>query len=179
MNYLFTCSSCEKQFEISEKQAGMDCNCPFCETANTIPGMRAVRQLPPKVADEHKQKQRAGSASNETGSWLFSGGLLVAVAAGLCGIALLSYANQLSGETKIDEQIEWGRTQLDDLPDGHLLDAWESLSQGLPDWSESNTVRYNKQSAHLKNIAYGLFGLSALGLLAIIGSLATGKRSVR
>lgn len=169
MHHLFTCTSCEKQFEITEKNAGMAFACPFCEAENAIPGMRDIRKLPVKD-DSTTSKPPKLTARTETGSWLFSGGLLLAVLGGLLGAALFSYADGLAVDTQVDEQIEWGQTQIGGLKGGQLWDAWDALSQGLPDWTETAGVRYNKQSGHLKNIAYGLFGISALGVLALIGS---------
>lgn len=175
MTYLFNCTDCEQQFEITEKQAGMEYACPFCEAKNVMPGMREIRRLPTKEPTGAEKPPKL-TKQGEAGSWLFSGGLLVAVVAGLLGVALFSYAGRIAIDMQVDEKIEWGRTQVEGLKGGQLLDAWDSMAQGLPDWSESVGVRYNKQSGHLKNIAYGLFGLSALGFLALVGSFF-GRRS--
>ena len=169
MLHLFPCTGCEKSFEITEKNAGMAYACPFCEAENTIPGMRDIRKLPIKHESSTNKAPKLTSR-NEAGSWLFSGGLLVAVIGGLLGIALLGYANSIRVDTRVEEQIEWRQTQIGELAGGQLWEVWDQMAEGLPDWAETEGVRYNKQSGHLKNIAYGLFGISAIGALALIGS---------
>ena len=154
----------------------MASNCPFCGEANELPGMREIRQLP-AVGDSHDLP--AGSSRNETRSWLFSGGLLIAVVAGLCGWALTFYADSLVTESILENQIEFGKSQLHLLPAGHLWDAWDSMTvNGLPDWEETNQVRYNKQAGHLSNIAYGLYGLSAIGFLALVSSFFISRKGL-
>jgi len=175
MRYLFTCTGCDKQFEITEKNAGMTYACPFCEAENAIPGMRDIRKLPTQEETATNKPPKLTSR-NEAGAWLFSGGLLIAVIGGLLGIALFGYADSIAVDTQVDAQIEWAQTQVDGLNGGQLWDTWDALAEGLPDWAESAGVRYNKQSRYLKNISYGLFGLSALGLLALIGSFL-GRKS--
>lgn len=167
--YLFRCPSCEKDIEISEKLAGMTQNCPFCEIENSYPGMREIRRLP--VAENQSSDSLAKPAFNETGSWLFSGGLLVAVMAGLLGFGVLYYANSLVAESPANLQIEFGNQQLDQLPAGHLWEVWDQMTgNGLPDWSETTINRYNKQADYLKWLAFALFGVSALGLVSLVSS---------
>jgi len=50
-----------------------------------------------------------------------------------------------------------------------------NVGEGLPEWVEQPHVGENKQAAILKNVAYGLFGLASLGLLALIGSFGMRK----
>ena len=152
----------------------MATNCPFCGKLIELPGMREIRQLP--VAGDPKDVS-TGSSRNETVSWLFSGGLLVGVVAGLCGWALMAYADSLVTESILENQIEFGRSQLDLLPAGHLWDAWDSMTViGLPDWEETTQVRYNKQAGHLRNIAFGLYGLSVIGGLSLIVSFFISRK---
>lgn len=171
--FLFSCTSCEKDFPVTVKLAGMAYRCPLCDATNDLPGLRQLKQLP-----VHENAAIATTSRNEAQSWLFSGGLLVAVIAGVCASALLWYANQLFSESLLDERIAFGRTQINTLTPGHLWDAWDGMTEdGLPDWQETFENRYNKQSGHLRNIAYGLFGLAGLGLLAMLGSFFfRGKR---
>ena len=166
--YLFSCTECQKDLEISVKQAGTTQNCPFCEHVINIPGMREIRQLPLSQNEEGADK-RGTSSLNETKSWLFSGGLLVAVISGVLGFALASYAHSIAIESTVKEKIEYGSSQIGSLPPGHLWDAWDGMTKnGLPDWKETRENRYNKQSGHLKNFAYGLYGLSGLGVVSIL-----------
>ena len=173
-HYLFRCSSCEKDYGITVKQAGMTGICPFCEKSNSFPGMREIRQLP---ADEAATTD-SDSFKSETKSWLFSGGLLVGVVFGLLGLALLGYANSITKDSKVQQIIDQGQAQINSVQSGMLWEYWDSMTQeGLPDWKETPAIRSNKQAGYLSLIAYGLFGASALGLIAMVVSLLTGKRS--
>lgn len=167
--YLFSCSKCQQDIEISVRQAGTSQDCPFCEHAVNFPGMREIQQLP--LSKNKNSAGNANSSHSETRSWLFSGGLLVAVLAGVLGFALASYAKSIAIESTVTEKIAYGNSQIGSLPPGHLWDAWEGMTkEGLPDWQETRENRYNKQSGHLKNIAYGLYGVSGLGLISILAS---------
>ena len=129
--------------------------------------MRQIRALP--VATEAtNQKSARGS---EIKRFLFSAGLLVGVLGLLLGLALSYYADSLATELKLEEKIEFGNAFVDTIPPGHLWETWDTMTtKGLPDWQETQDVRYNKQAGHLKSIAYGLFGIGGLGLLSIIAS---------
>ncbi len=171
----YVCSSCENNIPVTVKMAGMAINCPQCSTANELPGMREIKQLSPVSVDSPNNSALTGR--NETRSWLFSGGLLLAVIAGASAWGLGWYANSLVTESKLDNQIEFGKSQIDLLPAGHLWDAWDGMTaNGLPDWAETGQVRYNKQAGHLSNIAYALYGLSGFGVLAMISSFFLSRK---
>ena len=166
-NYLFSCSECQKEFPVSTQSAGMKVNCPFCEHAITLPGLRQIQALPQV---EKPSMTNKGGAS-DLKRFLFSAGLLVAVLGAVLGLALSYYADSLATELMIEEKIEFGDKFITTLSPGHLWEAWDQMAtDGLPDWQESQDVRYNKQAGHLKSISYGLIGLGGLGLLAVLSS---------
>ncbi len=175
--YLYGCNQCQKSFEISEKLAGTTQNCPFCGHPTSLPGMRDIRKLPTaNTAAGDTATGRKTRSFSETSSWLFSGGLLVAVTAGLLGIALLIYAQSLSTESRLAEKIAFGNQQIEPLPAGLLWDAWDKMTiDGLPDWKETEDNRYNKQSVYLSYVAYGLFGVALIGAGSVASSLFRGK----
>ena len=174
-DYLYPCQHCDKSFPISVKQAGMEVGCPLCDKIVGLPGLRDIRSLPLHESDTTVSSTQARS---ESSSWLFSGGLLVSVVAGLLGLGLLNYANGLAMDSTLDLQLEYGRSQLDTLPAAQLWEAWDQLTRdGLPNWQETYEVRSNKQSNHYSYIAYGLFAISALGLFAMVGSFLASRKS--
>lgn len=175
--FLFSCTHCQKQIEISVRQAGNSQNCPFCESVNSLPGMREIRQLPASSRESDSAKSAANRSFSEARSWLFSGGLLVAVIAGLFGFALASYANSIAIESTVDEKIAYGNSRIGTLPPGQLWDAWDQMTEsGLPDWQETRENRYNKQSGHLMNFAYGLYAFAGIGLFSMIISFFLRRR---
>ncbi len=131
--------------------------------------MRQMQQLP--VEEEGNQVAAGKTQKNETKSLLFSGGLLVAVLAGILGFALSRYASSLSTQSTLDQQIEFGQGQIDRLPPGPLWDAWQAMTaEGLPDWKETHEVKYNKQAVYLSYIAIGLYAIAALGCVMLATS---------
>ncbi len=60
------------------------------------------------------------------------------------------------------------RVQVDG--DGVLSNDELTSNGPLPEWKEIDSVGQNKQTAYLKNIAYGFMGLAAIGLLALLSS---------
>lgn len=166
-NHLFSCSSCKKEFPVGQRSAGMNVDCPFCDHKNVIPGMRQLRALP--VAEEETAGAKGGGSDLKR--FLFSAGLLVAVLGGILGLALSYYADSLATESILEEQLEFGSQFIGTMTPGHLWEAWDQMElRGLPDWQETQDVRYNKQAGHLQSIAYGLFGLGGLGLLSLLAS---------
>ena len=166
--YLLPCSHCQASIEITPKFAGQAVSCKACEESVQAPAMREIRQLP--LVDEAKTEVRRGARSTSK-SWLFSGGLLLAVVTAAIGFFLWNYASSLQTERTVERDIEFGHKLLDEATPGVVWDAWSSMSKtGLPDWKETKETRYNKQAGILKNFAYGLGGLSLLGLLLMISS---------
>ena len=173
-NFLFRCSGCDKDFEVGVKSAGTDVNCPFCEQKNSLPGLRQIKALPAAQQESVVENTTGHSATKR---FLFSGGLLVAVLGSLLGLALSYYADSLATELKVEEKIEFGSAYVDTMTPGRLWETWDRLAaKGLPDWQESQDVRYNKQAGYLKSIAYGLMGLGGLGLLSLLASFFVGGR---
>ena len=171
--YLYTCSGCEKNFPVTVKLAGAAANCPHCHLSNDLPDLRRLKQLPVRNSQPASEPVKR----SEMGSWLFSGGLLVAVLAGLSGLALHFYAASLVSESVTERQIEFLSAQIDAQPVGRLVDVWDGLTgEGLPDWQETTRTRYNKQAGHLGNIANALYAFAAVGVLALVGSFFIGRK---
>ena len=144
-------------------------SCEACQKSIQAPGMREIRRLP-LVDREAKADGRRGARSASK-SWLFSGGLLLAVVTAAVGFFLWNYASSLQTTSNIENEIDYGNQLLDEATPGVVWDAWSSMTKtGLPDWKESTETRYNKQSAILKNFACGLGGLSLLGILLMVSS---------
>ncbi len=176
LDYLFPCTHCGQQFSVAANSAGMNIDCPFCEQSNVLPGLRQIKRFPTK--DQSATSRAAQTAStNEARSMLFSVGLLTGVVAAIFAIGVTWRANTLATASRVDEQIEYSLNQLERLSAGQLWDQWNLMTRnGLPDWQESPAVSDNKQSRYLYLIAYALYGISALGFLALLYSLVKHRR---
>ena len=166
--FWFECQHCRRSFAVSTQQAGMQMPCPLCEKINFLPLLSQMRQLPATEPVPFSGR----SVNSQSGWWLFSGGLLVGVLTALLAFPLLYYAKSLASESRIEEFLEMGRTEIEQLYSGELWNAWNYMTlEGLPDWQETTQVRLNKQSAYLSYVSYFMFCLSGVGFLAMIASL--------
>lgn len=178
--YQLPCPNCSETIPVVTKMAGQTISCQDCDNSVEVPPMREIRRLEPLVendTDSSQIKQRSSKRS-ETGSWLFSSGLLLAGIATLAAVSLWLYANSLQTESTVQEDIEFVSQQLTVATPGTVWSVWSEMKEtGLPEWQETVQTRYNKQAKILKTIAYGIGVLSALGLIMMIGSFfAQGKK---
>lgn len=177
--YQLPCNNCDAFIPVSPQMAGRTFNCELCQSSVEVPTMREIRRLEP-VQDNRSSESvvRPKKSRNESRSWLFSGGLLLAGVTLLAAIPLWLYANGMQSESMVKQEIDFGNQVLDEATPGVIWNAWTQMTaNGLPEWKESQATRYNKQGQILKNIAYGLGALSGLGLFMMIGSfLIPGRR---
>lgn len=172
--FLYNCRHCQRSFVVYAKQAGVTVSCSHCESQNTLPTLRDLRELPEYSRTEAKliKPQR-----NESKSWLFVIGFLLGVLAGIAAISLNRYAKQMTSDPHLEAIVQAGRAHVQDLPSGELWELWDLMTrEGLPDWGETNQVRYNKQSTYLIYISYFLIGLSTIGFTLVAISLLAGRK---
>ena len=180
LRHLFPCSQCEHKFELVNKQAGQDLVCPNCGAAGQAPKLGTLKQL--ELVDSESDSKRPANQTqiSSSGSWrnvLFVSGLALAILAGAAGLALYQYAQSKVIEFDVAGRVEAYEKLIDELSPTGVLGTYVNadLSQGLPEWVEQPHIGSNKQAAILKNFAYGLFGLAALGLLTLLGSFLVPK----
>lgn len=106
-------------------------------------------------------------------------GFGVAVIAGAAGWFLYQYASTMVAKTDVDSEriIREGAEQVENAPVGALWEYWNTNIEGtdLPDWQESSWRRYNRQGKTLTNVAYGILGVAALGVLVMLSSFFVSK----
>ena len=180
LHYLYPCSNCEHKFELVTKQAGQDLVCPSCGAANLAPKLGTLKQLE-QVDSAGGSKPRASQTrKSNAGSWknaLFVSGLALAVLAGAAGVGLYQFAQSKVIEFDVEGRLAEVEKWVDEQPPANILGTFITMDvgKGLPEWVEQPHIGSNKQAAILKNFAYGLFGLSALGLLTLVGSFLVPK----
>ena len=180
LRYLFPCSNCQYKFELESKQAGQDLVCPSCEATVLAPKLGTLKQLEPvdSLSDsEHRSNQTKDSNSRSLRNLLFVSGLALAVLAGAAGLALYQFAQSKVVEFDVEGRLAEFETSIDELPPTVVLQTYVGMNvdKGLPEWVEAPHVGSNKQAVILKNFAYGLFGLSLLGLLTLACSFLVPK----
>ena len=177
--YLLPCSDCNQSFPVATRQAGQTVQCANCDASVEVPKLGELKQLPIEGgADAVKKSEKRNQSPNRLKGWLFSGGLMIAVLAGVAGYALLNYANSLYAN--VDEFAnaveEVSSEAIDAMKPAEMWDWWTQVSAiDLGEWQEHSRVGSNIQSGILANIAYGLFGLAGLGIISMLCSFAVKK----
>jgi hypothetical protein len=166
--HLFECPSCSSPNELSPKQAGQELPCSKCDAIFAAPKLGDLRKLPTKgPVDDGKTK----AAYSPLQGWLFAGGLTLAMIAGVGGWQLYSYGDSLKSKIDIETEITQFNDWLDNQPPAQVYaESRISESQMGLEYEEPEYRRHDKQSSIIKNFSYGLFALSAIGLLMLIGS---------
>lgn len=171
--YQLPCTNCSESIPVAIKMAGRTTNCQHCDSSVEVPPMREIRRLEPAVENNtgSNQVNRQPAKRSESGSWLFSSGLLLAGIATLAAVSLWFYANSLQTASTVQDEIKINDQVLTEATPGTVWSVWTAMSEsGLPEWKETEQTRYNKQAKILKTIASGIGVLSVLGLLMMIGS---------
>lgn len=174
--YQLPCKKCGHPVEVEGRHAGGTVNCPSCEAAVEVPTFRVLKSL---TASEDPTVSAAGGEPNRIKGVLFAVGFGVAVIAGIAGGFLYQYASTMVANTNLDSEriVKEGAAEVEGAPIGALWEYWNTDIEGveLPDWQESSWRRYNRQGRTLTNIAYGILGVAALGLLVMLGSFFIAK----
>ncbi len=181
LRYLFPCTDCEFKFELVSRQAGQELVCPDCGNATQAPKLGTLKKLELAESASEVSDFRANRQNSNTGGWkniLFVSGLALAIIAGVAGFSLYRFAQSKIVEFDVEREIEKFEEWIDENPPTSVLGTYVQMEvgKGLPEWQELPHIGENKQAAILKKFAYGLFGLSGLGLLTLIGSFLIPKR---
>ncbi len=174
IRYKLSCPECDNHLEVETRNAGQDLNCESCNQPIVVPKLGDLRKLP-QVEGSLPTRKRARSP---LASWLFSGGLLLAVLALAAGGGLYYYAEAyLQYPVDFDQELQETNALIDDYESYKLWDTWQTevKNMDLGEWREHPLIRYNKQSTILKNFAYGFFAAAGAGLLMVVGSMMVSK----
>ena len=149
--YLLPCPDCHETFPVATRHAGQTIECANCQSAVEIPKLGELRQLPEESEQRTSQSgpPQVRQSRSRLKSWLFSGGLMIAVLSAVAGIALLNYANGLySPISEYTDLIEkTSNEEIDTMAAAQMWD-WFSGSASL-----SNYLKQEKIS-HLPPIDY-------------------------
>ena len=175
LHYLYPCPNCEHKFELVQKQAGQELLCPSCETTISVPKLGILKQLEPVNSASDSNSATNPNRDSNPRSWrnaLFVSGLALAVLAGAAGFGLYHFAQSKVIEFDVEGRLAEVDKWIDEQPPTNVLGTYVTMDvgKGLPEWVEQPHIGSNKQAAILKNFAFGLLGLSAIGLLTLVSS---------
>lgn len=168
--YLLPCDNCNHQLIIVPKQAGQDLECPQCQHPVEAPKLGEMKQL--EVVGGTEPVKRPAASSGGLRNLLFVIGLGMAIICGATGYFVNRYASELVYEIDYDQEQKDFEEEVDNLNSAQVVALYEAMQieNGLGEWYEPPYVRYNTQGAILRNVSYGVIGLSGLGVLMLIGS---------
>ena len=170
LRYLLPCIRCENQLEVVPKQAGQELECPKCQQRVEAPKLGKMKLL--ETVSETATAKKTSASGGSLRNLLFVIGLLLAIVCGASGYFVNQYAESLIYDVDFEAVEKQFDEDVDGLTAGQLVELYEQMNieKGLGEWYEPNFVRYNTQGGYLKTFAYGLLGLSGLGVLALLGS---------
>lgn len=172
-SYEFPCPACQAVFPLTTRQAGQEVECPHCSETVTAPRLGALKQLNP--IETVKPSQPSAKANAGAGNLFFVFGLMALVIGGGCGFGLQKYAEkQLIVDYNVEGAMDRMDPYLDELSPFEVAVLFDRMDvdKGLGEWRELPHVGSTKQGNILLGIAYGLYGLAALGLLLMVIGLA-------
>lgn len=166
--FLLPCPLCEAKNQISPRQSGQTLACTGCGQDIEVPKLGEIKRLP--VAESaNANRNRTMSAARKG---LFTAGLALAVLFGGAGLGMHLYARSLHTPVDIEAHLQQTRDELRALEIPQLYGLATALTgaEDLGDFAEPPFLKGNKQSAILMWVAWGLYAVSAIGLVMLLGS---------
>ena len=179
IRYLFPCpsASCDHKFELVGKQAGQTLSCPKCNSQVEAPKLGELKRLETTGEIEPSSRASKSSGGSRLKNFLFVSGLGLAIVSGLCGYFLFQHAKSKQTSFDLEGLLSQFEQAADNQGPVNLLRHYESLDLdgGLPEWTEQPYIGESRQAEILMKGAYGLFALSGIGLLMLLGSFVVPK----
>ena len=174
--YAYECPQCHSTIELSTTQAGQELKCQSCSAEITAPKLGVIKSLPPVGSAPIKTASKGGTskAGSPLGSWLFAGGLLLAVVAGIAGAAAQYRANQFYvKEVDIEEVIERENEKIDQALESEIyaLVASSTDESFRLEYSEAAYRTASIKRGIIQNVAWAAFGVAGIGCLMLLSSL--------
>lgn len=171
--YAWKCPQCEADIELSATQAGQQLACPACDASLTLPKLGVIKGLP-VVGGVEAGPTRPRSGSVPLKSWLFAGGLLLAVLGIVAGLAAQYRANQYHVPVDLDAVLESEYELIDEQPPAQLYGiAVAAMDESFAlEYSEPAYRTRNIKSGIIEKVAWVCWGLAAVGVLMLLGSFA-------
>ncbi len=178
MSQMFSvpCPHCQYVLTIAAKHAGQQLLCPGCQKSFDAPKLRDLKASVPSPVTATKPHSDARPSLLKAG--MFSLGLVLLIVGSISGYFLWQYAGELiSPADEHQRAIAFGNTFADSSP----AEVWQFMesvvaNRELPPFEQAEWRTQDELGRFLRNVSYGLFGLAALGLVALIAGLVSMSR---
>ncbi|QEG24618.1 hypothetical protein [Mariniblastus fucicola] len=172
--YAYECPECHSTIELSTTQAGQQLTCAGCSAVITAPKLGVIKGLP-AVGGQSATPARQGRAPKSGSplkSWLFTGGLLLAVLGGIAGSAAQYRANEFRVDIDFDAAVAKEMDLIDSHSPAEIYGiAVESTKDSFAlEYSEVPYRTSNIKSGIIQWVAWTCFGVAGVGLLMLLGS---------
>jgi len=171
------CPACGGDIVIEPRQAGQEVSCPECKEATVAPTMRDIRMLPTVTVEDTSRKKK-GNQWSRGRSFVFVGGILLAlIAGGICGAISYRYSKiQMQAPEFYDISAVEAEYEKASLP--VLMEEWEAFeTHGLPPYQTPYWVLVLEAKERLKVWIWVTGIISGIGVLLVIGALVVpGKK---
>ncbi len=173
------CPNCGRENSINSNNAGQDFPCNKCAEVFQVPKLRELVLLP--VDGDTQTRRSAGRTRRPIKSWLFAGGLGLAIFSGIAGGWLYSYSTKLIAKTPdIEAIINKNTAEINQMSNSELWDSWNTnfvRETKFAEWSIPPWTKDSKQGKILMGTSFVLLATAALGLLAsMLGLSLSDKR---
>lgn len=178
VRYAWECPECQATIELTATQAGQEIKCASCLAVVTVPKLGVVKALPVVGdAEEPKSGRRKTSGVNPVKSWLFAGGLLIAVLAGIAGGAAQYRASEFYVDIDTEAMIEDELNYIDEQEPAEIyaVEVGASDEQFGLEYTETPWRTRNIKSGIIQKLAWAFWGIAGAGVLMLLSSFMVRK----
>jgi DNA-directed RNA polymerase subunit RPC12/RpoP len=174
VRYAYPCPKCDSKIEITTTQAGEQVVCGNCSAKVTVPKLGVIRTLPRVGGGEGSQSDtsKAAKSASPMKGWLFAGGLLIAVIAGVAGGAAQYRANQFRVDVDIEKVVADEMAAIDKASPAEIYNIAIGATQEdfALEYQEAPYRSMNIKSGIIQWVAWACFGVAGVGLLMLLAS---------
>ncbi|HMP80356.1 MAG TPA: hypothetical protein PKD54_12955 [Pirellulaceae bacterium] len=166
------CPHCQQSQSIAARQAGQQLTCLNCQKHFEAPKLRDLRALSPGAQNLAVTQN---SRPNPLKAGAFALGLILLIVGSVSGYFLYRHAAELISPADVDQRATaFGNTFADSSP----ADVWRFMEmimndRELPPFELAEWRTQDELGRFLRNVSFGLFGLSGLGFVVFVGALWT------
>ena len=173
--YAYECPKCHSEIELSTTQAGQELKCDNCAESIMAPKLGDIKNLQRVDGGgdvRSKKSVKTAKLESPIKSWLFVGGLLLAVIAGIGGAAAQYRANDFHIPVDIEEIVEAEFKRIDEVPASEIYGilAGSTQEEFTLEYSEAPYRTRNIKSGIFQGVAWACFGVAGFGLLMLLSS---------
>lgn len=171
VRYAWECPKCQATIELAATQAGQELTCASCSAVVEAPKLGVIKSFP-VVGGEVAGSRTVAGGRSALKSWLFAGGLLLAILAGAAGGWAQYTSNQYYVDVDVETLIEEEFKALDEAPPAEIyaIAAGASEESFTLEYAETPYRTYSIKSGIIQYVAWAFWGVAGIGILMLLAS---------